>query len=169
MAPNHQQRAKASGTSATAKISITRAFTRARQAEARRVKAKEHKETGHAHFHKGEYRMAIAEYEAAIDILPTTAYLSNMAAACLKLEAYGSAEECAQNALRLDPRFTKARYRRGLARKGNLQLAAAVVDFTTVLEHDPDSTKARKALDETFALISERNNEEGARVRIGPE
>ncbi|KAH9174138.1 hypothetical protein EDB89DRAFT_1955524 [Lactarius sanguifluus] len=77
-----------------------------------------------------------------------------MAAAWLKLEAYDSAEECAQNALRLDPRFTRVRYRRGLARKGNLQLAAAVVD--------PDSTEARTALDETFkfALISESNNEE---------
>ncbi|KAH8981246.1 hypothetical protein EDB92DRAFT_192891 [Lactarius akahatsu] len=115
---------------------------------------------GNTHFRKGEYRMAIAEYEAAIDILPTAAYLSNMAAAWLKLEVYDSAEECAQNALCLDPRFTRARYRRGLVRKGNLQLAAADVDFTTVLEQDPDSTEARKALDETFALISERDNED---------
>ncbi|KAH9069779.1 hypothetical protein EDB83DRAFT_2551017 [Lactarius deliciosus] len=82
---------------------------------------------GNAHFRKGEYRMAIAEYEAAIDILPTAVYLSNKSAAWPKLEAYDSAEECAQNALCLDPRFTRARYRRGLARKGNLQLAAAVV------------------------------------------
>ncbi|KAH9031280.1 hypothetical protein EDB84DRAFT_1562294 [Lactarius hengduanensis] len=178
MAPNHRQRAKASGTSAASKksakkekLSKARALTRARQAEARRVKAEQYKETGNAHFRKGEYRMAIAEYEAAIDILPTAAYLSNMAAAWLKLEVYDSAEECAQNALRLDPRFTRARYRRGLARKGNFQLAAAVVDFTTILEQDPDSTEARKALDETFALISERDNEEDESVAeddLGP-
>ncbi|KAH8978380.1 hypothetical protein EDB86DRAFT_3090749 [Lactarius hatsudake] len=177
MAPNNRQRAKASGTSAAAKksakkekLSKARALTRARQAEARRVKAEQYKESGNAHFRKGEYRMAIAEYEAAIDILPTAAYLSNMAAAWLKLEAYDSAEECAQNALCLDPRFTRARYRRGLARKGNLQLAAAVIDFTTVLEQDPDSIEARKALDETFALISERDEEDEsvAEDDVGP-
>jgi len=37
-------------------------------------------------------------------------------------------------------------------------------DFTTVLEQDPDSTEARKALHETFTLISERNNEEDESV-----
>ncbi|KAI9438977.1 hypothetical protein H4582DRAFT_107123 [Lactarius indigo] len=167
MPPSHRQRAKASGTSAASKKSAkkeelakARALTRARQAETRRVEAEVHKETGNVHFRRGEYYMAIAAYEAAIDVLPTAAYLSNMAAAWLKLEAYDSAEECAHTALRLDPRFTRARYRRGLARKGNLQLAAAVVDFTTVLEQDPNSIEARKVLDETLALISERNNEE---------
>ncbi|KAI9451491.1 hypothetical protein BJY52DRAFT_1125121 [Lactarius psammicola] len=73
---------------------------------------------------------------------------------------YDAAELCAQRALCMNPRFAKARYRRGLARKGNLQLAAAVVDFAAVLVQDPDSTEASKALDETFTLISERNNEE---------
>ncbi|KAH9035205.1 TPR-like protein [Lactarius pseudohatsudake] len=140
---------------------------------------------GNAHFRKGEYRKAIKEYEAAITINgPSPAYLSNMAAAWLKLEEYDSAEHCAQRALCLDPRFAKARYRRGLARKGNLQLAAAVVgaltrgasylddratetvlwfihaDFAAVLVQDPESTEASKALDETFTLISERNKEE---------
>lgn len=42
---------------------------------------------GNAHFREGEYRKAIAEYEGAIKIHgPTPAYLSNMAAAWLKLE-----------------------------------------------------------------------------------
>jgi len=40
---------------------------------------------------------------------------------------YDAAEGCADRALLLDPRFTKARYRRGLARKGNLELARAAV------------------------------------------
>jgi len=43
---------------------------------------------GNARFRKGEYRKAIEEYEAAITINgPSPAYLSNMAAAWLKLEA----------------------------------------------------------------------------------
>jgi hypothetical protein len=38
---------------------------------------------------------------------------------------YDAAERCADRALVLDPRFMRARYRRGLARKGNLELAKA--------------------------------------------
>lgn len=40
---------------------------------------------------------------------------------------YDAAEHFAQRALVLDPTFTKARYRRGLARKGNFELAQAAV------------------------------------------
>lgn len=40
---------------------------------------------------------------------------------------YDSAEHCADRALVLDPRFMKARYRRGLARMGNLELTRAAV------------------------------------------
>ena len=40
---------------------------------------------------------------------------------------YNAAEHFADRALVLDPCFTKARYRRGLARKGNLELARAAV------------------------------------------
>ena len=40
---------------------------------------------------------------------------------------YDAAEHCADRALVLDPCFIKARYRRGLARKGNLELARATV------------------------------------------
>jgi hypothetical protein len=41
--------------------------------------------------------------------------------------SYDNAELLAQRALVLDPRFMKARYRRGLARKGNLEFARAAV------------------------------------------
>ena len=79
----------------------------------------------------------------------------------------------------------KARYRRGLARKGNLQLYAALhgsftratcrvtpcraaktkcwhvhTDFGAVLEQDPDSTEARKALRETITIIGERDSDD---------
>ena len=40
---------------------------------------------------------------------------------------YDAAEHCAHRALTLDPLFMKARYRRGLARKGNLELVCAAV------------------------------------------
>jgi hypothetical protein len=46
---------------------------------------------------------------------------------CDEMCRYDRAEACAEEALRQDPRFVKARYRRGLARKGNLELARAAV------------------------------------------
>jgi hypothetical protein len=44
---------------------------------------------------------------------------------------YDLAEQCANRALGLDPQFTKARFRRGQARKGGLQLAAAGIGALT--------------------------------------
>ncbi len=41
--------------------------------------------------------------------------------------SYDAAEECADRALRLEPILNKARYRRGVARKKNLQLAKAAI------------------------------------------
>jgi hypothetical protein len=44
---------------------------------------------------------------------------------------YEFAEECTNRALGLNPQFTKARFRRGQARKGGLQLAAAAIGALT--------------------------------------
>lgn len=92
-----------------------RAVKRAGRVEARRVQAEERKEAvrphyfschpsrtascyrmamsliimfkGNAHFRAGDYRKAIDEYDATIKIHgPSAPYLSNMAAAWLKLE-----------------------------------------------------------------------------------
>ncbi|KAN0129038.1 hypothetical protein V8E53_013188 [Lactarius tabidus] len=162
MPPRHPQTTRASDTTKTfAERDVLfkeRALKRAERAEARRVKAEEHKEAGNVHFLKGEYREAIAEYEVAIHIHgPSATYLSNMAAAWLKLKAYDAAEQCASRALALDPQFHKARFRRGQARRGNLQLALARIDFATFLEKNPDSTEAGKALYEIVILLRERN------------
>ena len=106
---------------------------------------------------------------------------------CNTLCRYDVAEHCAQRALVLDPTFMKARYRRGLARKASLQLYAATLgaltratsrfattaetkgwhtrtDFEAILEQDPDSAEATKALDETITLMDERDESEGSVV-----
>lgn len=83
-----------------------------------------------------------------------------MATAWLKLEAYDAAEQCAKRALCNDPKFAKARFRRGQARKENLQLTAAAVDFATVLEQIPGSTETKKAFDEVLVLMREHDEED---------
>ncbi|KAI9459565.1 hypothetical protein F5148DRAFT_961781, partial [Russula earlei] len=102
---------------------------------------------------------------------------------------YDNAEASAGEALVLDPRFTKACYRRGLARKGNLDLdRAAVVTYdpphpacrkvaprptrivhTNVrlsnrLEEEPNSAEAKTALGETLDLMRARNDEDDVAV-----
>ncbi|KAI9450489.1 hypothetical protein F5148DRAFT_1152784 [Russula earlei] len=143
MLPNNRHITKPSGMS-LAKTSDKEDLLRARDLKrTERVEAEKRTEAGNAHFRAGEYLKAIVEYDAAIMIHGSNpAYLSNMAAVWLKLEVlfqrlqlslhtrmdkYDHAEASAGEALVLDPRFTKARYRRGLARKGNLELARAAL------------------------------------------
>ncbi|KAI0264879.1 hypothetical protein BC834DRAFT_880899 [Gloeopeniophorella convolvens] len=143
-----------------------RAANRKERSDARRAEAETHKKKGNAHFRAGEYRDAIREYQiAVIKHGPRAAYLANLAAAWLKLGEWDAADDCANAALDHDPKFTKARYRRGLARKANLQLSAAAVDFRTVLAQDPNSTEAKVALEETLALLKERNVKDNPRPR----
>ncbi|KAH9059441.1 hypothetical protein EDB83DRAFT_2552313 [Lactarius deliciosus] len=167
MAPKRYLPSKSGMTSTSSKTSDkeellnARALKRAERVKARYEEAEKRKDIGNALFRKGKYPMAIEEYEAAIKTHgPSAVYLSNMAAAWLKLEAYDVAEHCAQRALVMDPTFMKARYRRGLARKGSFQLYAAMLDFEALLEQDPDSTEAKKALDETLTLMNERDEDD---------
>ncbi|KAI0264878.1 hypothetical protein BC834DRAFT_1042079 [Gloeopeniophorella convolvens] len=140
-----------------------RAIRREAYSNARRSEAEKHKDAGNARFRAGEYRKAIAEYQAAARMHgPRPVYLSNMAAAWLKLKEWDAAEDCAHRALEHDPKFIKARYRRGLALKGNMQLAAATVDFRNILTQDPTSPEAKVALDETLAPMRARNEADGA-------
>ncbi|KAI0284828.1 hypothetical protein BC826DRAFT_1109520 [Russula brevipes] len=175
MAPKHRRKAGSSGTS-SAKTSEregpleARALKRAERFEARRIEAEKHKEAGNVHFRAGDYFEAIEEYRIAIETHgPSAPYLSNIAAAWLKLEEYSLAEDSAQRALDLDPRFMKARYRRGLARKGNFELARASVDFRTILKQDPESTEARDALRETLALMRERDEDDDDDVAVSED
>ncbi|KAF8268726.1 hypothetical protein EI94DRAFT_1800140 [Lactarius quietus] len=89
-------------------------------------------------------------------------YLSNMAAAWLKLDAYGTAEHCAQRTLVIDLMFMKARYRCGLVCKGSLQLYVATLDFEVILEQDPDLIEAKKVLQETINLMNWQTKSEGS-------
>ncbi len=112
-----QQTPRANGTSITTQAPrkeelLARALKRGERANARRVYAEQHKATvrtvtcisglhhinespsdtctfqGNAHFRRGEYRKAIAEWEVAMKINgPTATLLSNMAQAWLNLEA----------------------------------------------------------------------------------
>ncbi|KAJ6606170.1 hypothetical protein DFH09DRAFT_1119508 [Mycena vulgaris] len=100
------------------------------------------KNLGNELFRAGKYAEAAVKYNDAVNIHGTQpVYMSNLAATYLKLE------ECAQP-LRFcsDPRMTKARFRRGMARKESNQLKAAKTDFETILREDPSCAEAQVEL-----------------------
>ncbi|KAG6827821.1 hypothetical protein H0H92_010337 [Tricholoma furcatifolium] len=98
----------------------------ARNAE-KREKSDELKAQGNSFFQRGDYGRALDVYIDAIDLFGGTAVLnSNAAAAYLKLGQYDSAEDAATDALMRDPKNIKARYRRGLARKGTGNYTGAI-------------------------------------------
>ncbi|KAI0264881.1 hypothetical protein BC834DRAFT_237306 [Gloeopeniophorella convolvens] len=134
-----------------------RTLKRKERSEVRRAEGEKYKEAGNTHFRASEYHKAAEEYQAAIDRHgPRAVYLSNLAAAWLKLEEWDAAEDCARRALEQDPSFIKARYRRGLARKGSDQLVAASIDFITVLQQDPTSAEAKTAYKEIIQIMRTR-------------
>ncbi|KAJ6500741.1 hypothetical protein C8R45DRAFT_1210468 [Mycena sanguinolenta] len=135
------------------------------------------KDKGNDLFRQGLYREAAAMYNTAVEINGTQpAYMSNLAAAYLKLQNYELAETAASMALRHAPRMHKARFRRGLARKATNQLRAAAAgilvvfmrpafylfhtDFVTILKEDPDCADAKSELASVHALIENGEEDE---------
>ncbi|KAJ7481019.1 hypothetical protein B0H11DRAFT_2023898 [Mycena galericulata] len=103
-----------------------------------------------------EYQGAANYYERAIAETDKVApYFSNLAAAYLKLNKYHAAQEAARRALILEPRSSKARYRRAMARKGLNLIPEALVDIAGVLTADPTNPQART---EFAALVKIQKN-----------
>ncbi|KAI0641701.1 hypothetical protein C8Q79DRAFT_287282 [Trametes meyenii] len=109
---------------------VLRARRRAAVREEKRRKAEERKEDGNAKFRRGDFRGAAECYrEAAVVDAPRPVYLSNLAAALLKLELWDVAQSAASRALYHDPKHPKARFRRAVARKHLKRYYGAKTDF----------------------------------------
>ena len=80
----------------------------------------------------------------------------NRAQANLKLENYGSAMADADEALKLDPRFTKAYYRRGSALVALARYKEARSDFVKVTKLEPNAKDAVVKLAECDKMIRQK-------------
>ncbi|KAJ7778796.1 hypothetical protein DFH07DRAFT_796029 [Mycena maculata] len=86
------------------------------------------KTKGNYLFRQENYAEAAEMYNEAVKMRGTQpVYMSNLAATYLKLKDYDMAEKAASMALVHDPRMTKTRFRRGLARKQDYQLRGAKI------------------------------------------
>lgn len=91
------------------------------------------KERGNKLFAAGAYEEALALYEEAIGACVTAAsYHANASACCAHLGEYGQAAIFANEAIRLEPSFTKAYYRRAVAMIGLREWRAALDDLRLV-------------------------------------
>eukprot|EP00937_MAST-01D_sp_MAST-1D-sp2_P002623 g2623.t1 len=112
--------------------------------EATKAKAEALKGEGNEALKASRYAMAVAKYSEAIDLHPTAVYLSNRAMAHIKQEAFGLAIADASNAIKLDPAYIKAYYRRASANFGLAKYKVALRDFKKVVQIKPRDKDARR-------------------------
>ncbi|KAJ7117270.1 hypothetical protein C8R43DRAFT_1137783 [Mycena crocata] len=117
-------------------------------------------------FKAGQYMAAAAFYASAIkaDTTNSSVYCSNLSAAYLKIGNFTQAERAARVALLRDPKSTKARYRRAMARKGRNRLAEALVDLSSLLSTAPENSAAKSAFASILVLY-----EASGESRISPD
>jgi len=112
------------------------------------------KEEANGLFTMGRYTQALALYNKAIELSPSSAPLfGNRAAANLKLENYGAAINDADTAEKLDPTYIKARYRRGSALLVLGRVADAKQEFQEVVKVRPSDPDAKAKLQECIKTL----------------
>ena len=77
---------------------------------------------------------------------------SNLSHVCLLLDEFEEAERHAISALKLDPAFMKAWYRKGMALLKREKAQDAITCFKKVLEKSPEDKMIQKLLSEAQAL-----------------
>lgn len=96
---------------------------------------------------EGKFREALEEYEKAIEIDPIVAiYYSNAATCYSRLGDYEKTLKLINEAIRLDPTFIKALYRRGVALMELKKFKEASEDFIKVCREFPADVEAQKHL-----------------------
>eukprot|EP00842_Homolaphlyctis_polyrhiza_P006647 jgi/Hompol1/6984/HPOL_005147-RA len=98
-------------------------------------------------FASKKFDEAITQYTLAISYNPTVAaYYANRAFAYIRTELYGAAVNDASDAIKIDPNYVKAYYRRACGLMALGQLKAAVKDLRAVVQATPQDKDARSKL-----------------------
>ncbi|KAJ3758825.1 hypothetical protein EV360DRAFT_43092 [Lentinula raphanica] len=105
------------------------------------------KEKGNNVFKAGKYQEAVQLYKKACSTYkPLPLYMSNLAAALLKLNRWNEAEIAADHATLVEPTLLKAYFRRGVARRHGGKYNGAIRDFERCLKIDPNCADSKKEL-----------------------
>jgi len=114
------------------------------------------KDEGNELLKNGKYALAAEKYSEAIEIAPNAIFYSNRAQALIKLESFGLAIMDANEAIKCDPNYLKAYYRRGSANFALGKPKAALKDFRAVAAIAP---KDKGALEKMKACQKEVRRE----------
>jgi len=116
---------------------------------------------------EGHHVQAVQAYSGAITLAPSAALFCNRAFAQLKLENYGNAIEDAEAALKMDPTFVKAYYRKGAAllALGKFKLARSA--FATVLKLKPNDKDAAAKKEDADKQVKRAAFEEAIATDLG--
>ncbi|RWS29408.1 heat shock protein 70 (HSP70)-interacting-like protein [Leptotrombidium deliense] len=105
------------------------------------------KDKGNEWFKKGNYKQAIEHYSNAITFDGNNEVLFGNRAQCyINLNMLHEAEADCSHALRINDKFVKGYFRRGIARKLLNKHVDAYSDFNTVLQMEPNNKQAREEL-----------------------
>ncbi|PSN35297.1 hypothetical protein C0J52_20481 [Blattella germanica] len=107
------------------------------------IMATKEKERGNEYYKAGDFEEAAKCYSNSIELWPLPVSYNNRAAAQLKLKKFNAVIADCNQVLKADPLNSKALYRRGLAYQSKNCCKQAYVDFTKVLEVEPDNVSAR--------------------------
>jgi serine/threonine-protein phosphatase 5 len=101
------------------------------------------KDEGNGFFKSEQYPLAIEAYTKGIEAFPTAVLYSNRAFCFLKTESFGLAIADAEEAIKLDPSYIKARYRLGAAQLALGKVKKALKILQAVCKAKPKDKDAR--------------------------
>ncbi|XP_078038056.1 RNA polymerase II-associated protein spaghetti isoform X2 [Augochlora pura] len=109
--------------------------------------ATKHKNEGNHFVQQQKWTQAIQCYNQAIKVFPYDAvFFSNRALCQLKIDNFHSAESDCSAAVQLDENYTKAYYRRAIARMNLKQNKEARQDLEKILKLEPSNKEAKSLL-----------------------
>ncbi|EPQ27153.1 uncharacterized protein PFL1_06899 [Pseudozyma flocculosa PF-1] len=136
--------------------------------EERRKRAQALKDEGNRLFLSSSFEDAKVKYGESIALDPTVpAVYSNRAACELKLEQHGLAIEDATKAIQLDPKFSKAYYRRARGYLSILDPKSALPDLKMLRSLEPRNPDVKAQLEATVKLIRRLEFEKAIKAAEG--
>jgi tetratricopeptide (TPR) repeat protein len=136
----------------------------------RRMAAQREKEKGNECMKCGETNAAVQYYSKSLELSPGNhLVLGNRAQAYIGIRCYLQAEMDCDQALAVEPTYTKAKYRRAVACKEQGKFADAIRDLEDVLKEEAEHKGAQALLRETRQKKAEKEKEEETKRKEAEE
>lgn len=127
-----------------------------------RLEADTFKEKGNACVKRGQHQEAIHFYEKAIRLFDREyTYHGNLALCYLRLERYNECVESCNKTLLLQPKFSKAFFRRSQAYEAMGETAKAIEDIAVVIQLEPSVPSHKRDLERLRIRLENENMERG--------